>query len=351
MIEENKSESTNKKKVIITGCAGFIGAATSIKFIRNNFEVIGIDNMNNYYQVSLKKERLKLIERASNLKKSSWVFRCIDISNNKNLEDVFNEFRPCYVINLAAQAGVRYSLINPNSYIKSNLLGFANILENCKKYKIKHLVYASSSSVYGENKSLPFKESDNVDHPISLYAATKKSNELMAHSYSHIYGIPTTGLRFFTVYGPWGRPDMAPMIFANSIINNKEIKLFNFGRSLRDFTFIDDVVESIYKCALKIPSINNQINTENQSLLKSPKFKVFNVGNSSPVILNDFINLIEKKLNKQAKKVYLPLEPGDVQNTFSCGESLKNWIGFNPKTSLNDGLDKFVSWYLKYSEK
>ena len=331
-------------KVIITGAAGFIGMHTCIKFLENGHEVLGIDNLNPYYDVNLKNARLEKLEGNSN-----FLFRRIDLSEKDSVEQAFNEFRPSMVVNLAAQAGVRYSLENPHQYIESNITGFLNILESSKKFDIDHLVYASSSSVYGLNKKLPFSENDNVDHPISLYAASKKSNELMAHVYSHLFSLPTTGLRFFTVYGPWGRPDMALFLFTDAIINDQEINIYNNGNMLRDFTYVDDIVEGVYRLTLKVPHGEFKANDEITSPTKSSApFRVFNIGNSSPVNLMDYIYALEKELGKESKKVFLPMQPGDVQATQADTSELQKWIGYKPTTKIEIGISEFVRWYRNY---
>ena len=335
------------KKVIVTGCAGFIGFHTCKKLIQEGYSVLGLDNINDYYDKNLKLNRLDNLKNLLNKKTNRWQFVKCDIENEYLIKTNFNSFNPDIVINLAAQAGVRYSIKNPKSYIKSNLVGFANILEACRDINVKNLLYASSSSVYGGNLKTPFKETDITNYPISLYAATKSSNELMAQSYSHLYKIPCTGLRFFTVYGPWGRPDMAPMIFANAILNKKPIKLFNYGNMKRDFTFIDDIVEAIFLCCKKpaksITSTNNEY-----SIGQSAPHLIFNVGNNKPTNLIDFVETIEDILNIKAIKEYRPIEKGDVKETFADIDSLKNWISFSPNTSLEKGMRIFLNWYLDY---
>jgi len=335
-------------KILITGAAGFIGFHLCRKLLNLNYEVLGIDNINNYYEKSLKENRLKIIGDLKN-SKSYWKFHKISLEKNYSLEKLFNSFKPDVVVNLAAQAGVRYSLKQPNKYIQSNIAGFGNLLECCRSNKIKHLIYASSSSVYGGNKEFPFKESNGVNHPVSLYAATKRSNELMAHTYSHLYDLPTTGLRFFTVYGPWGRPDMAYFIFTKSIINETPIKIFNNGNMQRDFTYIDDVIDAIIRLIDKIPLKNSNFNFINPNPSSSwAPYKIFNLGNASPVKLMHFIEEIEKALDKKAIKIFMPIQPGDVEGTEANIDSLYSWIGFKPKTSLKDGIEKFVNWYKDY---
>ncbi len=336
-------------KIIVTGAAGFIGFHTSLRLLKEGYEIIGIDNLNNYYDVNLKLSRLKEIEKLKNSKKFCWRFIKVALEDEESVEKIFKDFKPDVVVHLAAQAGVRYSLKNPKTYIDSNLIGFYNIIETSRKYKISNFLYASSSSVYGGNKNLPFNENHSVDHPVSLYAATKKSNEIIAHCYSHLYKMPSTGMRFFTVYGPWGRPDMAPMIFTKSIIDKVPIKVFNFGKMKRDFTFIDDVVEAIYRCVKKpaVPNpLFNKLNPDPSS--SDCPFRVFNLGNNNSVELLSFIKTIEDQLGVEAIKEYLPMQPGDVEETAADTEALDSWIGFSPNTSLKDGIKKFIDWYKKY---
>ncbi len=336
--------------ILITGVAGFIGHAVAKKFISSGFNIIGIDNLNNYYNKNLKIKRIDIINKNTINIKNKFYFKELDIEDINSLENVFNEFKPKVVINLAAQAGVRYSLKNPDAYVKSNLVGFVNILECCKKFKINNLIYASSSSVYGSNTNLPFSETQVVNHPVSLYAATKKSNELIAHTYSHLYKIPTTALRFFTVYGPWGRPDMAPMIFAKSIMNNQPIKIFNNGLMSRDFTYIDDVSEAVFRCALKPAELNKNFDKSKPDPSTSfAPYRIFNVGNSSPIKLLDFVELLEESLGIKAIKELHPMQPGDVVETLSDTSALENWINFRPITSFKDGIKLFADWYLNYS--
>ncbi len=333
------------KKFIITGAAGFIGARLSEKILSLNNEVIGIDNLNEYYNRKLKLERIKNIEKLINNK---WKFLRKDINDLESIENIFCEFKPDIVVNLAAQAGVRYSIDHPHEYIQSNLVGFANILEMSRKYNVDHLVYASSSSVYGANRNLPYDESDSANHPLSLYGATKRSNELMAHTYSHLYGLKATGLRFFTVYGPWGRPDMAPMIFAKSILKNKPININNNGNMKRDFTYIDDIVNAICKCSFKSPygDINFDFKNPDPSSSNAPH-KILNIGNSEPINLLDFINILEKNLNKKAIKKFQPMQAGDVLETAANTSKLEKWINYKPSTNLNDGLKIFSEWFLR----
>tara|TARA_Y200000002_G_C22686123_1_gene666056 strand:- start:3844 stop:4887 length:1044 start_codon:yes stop_codon:yes gene_type:complete len=341
----------NKHPILITGAAGFVGAAVSKKFLLEDINVIGIDNLNNYYDKKLKIKRIENIKESILNSASKFDFQEQKIEDKLNLEDLFNKYRPKIVINLAAQAGVRYSLENPSSYIQSNLVGFANILEVCRKYNIQNLIYASSSSVYGGNSNLPYKEDQSVSHPVSLYAATKKSNELMAHTYSHLFGIPATALRLFTVYGPWGRPDMAPMIFANAILNNQPIDVFNYGNMFRDFTYIDDVAEIIFRCAFKPAQPNKNFDKTNPDPSTSfAPHRIFNVGNSNSIKLIDFIQCLEKELGKNTIKNFKDIQPGDVVSTLANSNAIYEWIGFKPSTSLNRGVTKFVKWYLEYFE-
>ena len=342
--------SKNEKLIIVTGAAGFIGAALSIELLKNGFNVIGIDNLNSYYDPNLKEKRIHIIEKKSSLIKGNfWKFFNCNIADDDQLSKLFKKYRPSIVVNLAAQAGVRYSIKYPKKYIESNLVGFSNILDNCAKYDVKHLVYASSSSVYGGNRNLPFSEEQSVDHPVSLYAATKKSNELLAHAYSHLYNLPATGLRFFTVYGPWGRPDMAPMIFAKSILKEEPIEVFNYGDMQRDFTFIGDVVKSIFKCCLKPATSNPLFDTCNPSLSTSfAPHRIFNVGNSNPVKLLKFIELLEYYFDKKAIKVFKPMLKVDVKETYANINALNDWIGFKPQTSFEEGIKIFANWYIKY---
>lgn len=331
-----------RETVLITGAAGFIGFHLSMKLCEKGFEVIGIDNLNDYYDVTLKETRLKKLEKLKH-----FTFYKEDISKKKNIMKIFKNETPEIVINLAAQAGVRYSIENPDVYVESNLIGFMNILEACRHFPVKHLLYASSSSVYGGNQKVPFSTIDSVDHPVSLYAATKKSNELLAHSYSHLYQIPTTGLRFFTVYGPYGRPDMAYFSFTKKIFEENEIEIFNNGQMRRDFTYIDDIVESIYRLINVIPRSNHQWNEEDNSSSFAP-YKIYNIGNNHPESLIDFIEIIEKHIGKEAKKKFVGMQNGDVVQTYADISDLVDKINYSPNTSLNDGLFKFVNWYKEY---
>ena len=332
-------------KILVTGSAGFIGMHLSLKLLKLGFNVIGIDNLNSYYDLKLKQNRLKKIESAN----ENFKFFQIDLKDKSKIDKLFNNCKFECVINLAAQAGVRYSLENPLSYIDSNIVGFLNILEAIRNNKISHLIFASSSSVYGINSNSPFNENHNTDHPVSLYGATKKSNEMMAHSYSHLYDIPTTGLRFFTVYGPWGRPDMAPMIFAKAILENKPIKLFNKGNMIRDFTYIDDIVDGIVKLVQKPPVKNSLYNTKtNLSSLSFAPYKILNIGMGKPVNINYFIELMEKKITKKAIKHMEDHHPGDVKFTQADANSLFEWVGFKPKINIEVGVDKFLNWFIPF---
>ena len=340
------------KKILVTGIAGFIGFHLAKKLLSLDYQVIGIDNLNEYYDKSLKLSRLNALgidinKLQSNHQNLSFI-QC-DLQDTKIIESLFTEHKIDAVCNLAAQAGVRYSIENPAEYIQSNLTGFGNILEACRQHKIKHLVFASSSSVYGLNTKTPFAESDTTDHPVSLYAATKKSNEMMAHSYSHLYNLPTTGLRFFTVYGPWGRPDMALFLFTDAILNNKEIKVFNNGQMSRDFTYVDDIVEGIHKALLSPPKRDNpeQISTDTSSA----PYEIYNIGNNSPVPLMDFIQAIENSTGREAQKNFMPLQPGDVVSTHADCTKIIQDLSYSPCTALQKGVDQFVQWYKQYYNK
>ena len=335
-------------KILVTGAAGFIGMHVCQRLLARGDQVFGIDNLNDYYDVALKQKRL-----ASLLAHARFGFAQVDVAHRAPLAQVFEQHRPARVIHLAAQVGVRNSVSNPAAYIDSNLTGFGNVLEECRKHSVEHLVYASSSSVYGGNTRLPFSESDNVDHPVSLYAATKKANELMAHAYSHLYRIPTTGLRFFTVYGPWGRPDMAPFLFAKAIRQGRPIDVFNHGNLSRDFTYIDDVAESVLRVCDKAAEPDSSFRSDRPTPATSTApFRIFNVGNSQPVPLLDFIGALENALNRNVEKNYLPLQPGDVPMTAADTVALQDWVGFRPATPMADGVRRFVDWYVGYySEK
>ncbi|SDN84672.1 UDP-glucuronate 4-epimerase [Desulfonauticus submarinus] len=330
-------------KVLITGVAGFIGFHLAKRFLQEDIKVVGLDNLNDYYSVELKKDRL------AQLKSPQFQFYHLDLADDSSLEQLFQKEQPTHVINMAAQAGVRYSIINPKSYVQSNLVGFANLLECCRHFKIKHLVFASSSSVYGLNTKMPFSIHHNVDHPISLYAASKKANELMAHTYAYLYNLPCTGLRFFTVYGPWGRPDMALFLFTKAILEQKPIKVFNHGKMERDFTYIDDIVEGVFRLTSHLPKPNPNWNGNNPDPGTSvAPYKIYNIGNNNPVPLMTFIEAIENALGQKAIKEFLPLQPGDVPKTFADIDDLVQDVGFAPKTPIQEGIQKFIHWYKNY---
>jgi len=331
-------------KILITGAAGFIGFHLSKKLLDDSYQIIGIDNLNDYYDPNLKQSRLEILGKYNNFN-----FHKVDLIDKAAVNNIFETYQPTHVINLAAQAGVRYSIESPYAYVDSNLTGFMNILEACRNYPVEHLLYASSSSVYGGNKVAPFSTNHNVDHPVSLYAATKKSNELMAHTYSHLYGIPTTGLRFFTVYGPYGRPDMAYFSFTKDILAGKPIKVFNHGKMERDFTYVDDIVEGIVKLIDKAPAPNKDWDESKDDLSTSfAPYKIYNIGNNNPVQLMRFINALESAIGKEAEKVYMDMQPGDVLRTYADVSDLERDINFKPSTSIEDGLKKFVEWYEEY---
>lgn len=331
-------------KILITGVAGFVGYHLSLNLLKMGHHIVGVDSLNEYYDKKLKEGRKNNLNKNYNFE-----FKEVNISFKNDLNKIFEEDQPEIVINLAAQAGVRYSIENPYAYLDSNLTGFLNILEACRNYPVKHLLYASSSSVYGGNKVAPFSTNHNVDHPVSLYAATKKSNELMAHTYSHLYDIPTTGLRFFTVYGPWGRPDMAYFSFTKDIIEGNPIKVFNHGKMERDFTYIDDIVEGIVKLIPRAPEKNPDWDESKDELGASfAPYRVYNIGNNQPVQLMKFINVLEEKIGKQAIKQYMEMQPGDVMRTYADVSELERDINFKPSTSIEDGLGKFVDWYKEY---
>ena len=329
-------------KTLVTGAAGFIGMHTCEALLKQKKNVIGLDNINNYYDIELKKKRLKELKKYKNFK-----FYKIDLRDFKKLNNLFKKYKFKYVINLAAQAGVRYSILNPQSYVDNNITGFLNILENCKIFKVKHLLYASSSSVYGANKKIPFSEKDGVNHPISFYAVTKRSNELMAHCYSHLYNLPTTGLRFFTVYGPWGRPDMAMYIFAKAIKNRKKININNYGKMFRDFTYIDDIVKGITNLYNRTPKkTKGKINKNMNADTSAAPFKIYNIGNNKTVKLMDIVKFYEKKLKLKAKKNFRGMQQGDVEKTYANINSLKKISNFKPNTKIDKGLEKFIDWFL-----
>lgn len=329
---------------LITGACGFIGFHLSKFLIEKGYKVVGVDNLNDYYDISLKEARLNVLKEYNDFD-----FHKIDIKEKDKVDAIFRDYKFDYVINLAGQAGVRYSIIDPYSYIDSNIIGFLNILEGCRHSKIKHLLYASSSSVYGENKLIPFSENHNVDHPVSLYAATKKSNELMAHSYSSLYGIPTTGLRFFTVYGPWGRPDMAYYSFTKNVLEGREIKIFNHGKMERDFTYIDDIIESIYRLLPIIPESCEEWRGTNEEINSSfAPYKIYNIGNNNPIKLEKFINVLEEKIGQEAKKIYIEMQNGDVKNTYADTKELEKAINYKATTNIEEGLERFVDWYKSF---
>lgn len=328
-------------KVLVTGAAGFIGSALCLKLLARGDEVVGIDNLNDYYDVELKRARLDRL-------KEFWQFRFIklDIADKQALEQVFVKEGFARVVNLAAQPGVRYSLTHPDAYISANIVGFMNILENCRHHALEHLVYASTSSIYGANTKMPFSVHDNVDHPVSLYAASKKANELMAHTYSHLFQLPTTGLRFFTVYGPWGRPDMSPFLFTRNILEGKAIDVFNYGNHRRDFTYIDDIVEGIVRVLDKPAEPNPEWSGDRPDPGTShAPYRIYNIGNNDPVNLMAFIETLEQCLGKQAVKNLLPMQPGDIPDTYADIHDLAHDFGYRPSTSLEAGISKFVDWY------
>ena len=332
------------RKILVTGTAGFIGFHLAKRLLNLGDSILAIDNLNDYYDVNLKKNRLKILEETGNFH-----FRLIDLANREAMEKLFLNNSFDIVVNLAAQAGVRYSIENPRAYIDSNLVGFANILEGCRNSGVKHLVFASSSSVYGANTQMPFSVHHNVDHPVSLYAATKKSNELMAHTYANLYDLPCTGLRFFTVYGPWGRPDMALFLFTKAILKGKTIDVFNHGKMLRDFTYIDDIVEGVMRTMERIPQRNPEWSCDTPDPGSSfAPYKIYNIGNNHPVELMHFIEMLEKCLGKKAEMNFLPLQPGDVPATYADVDDLTRDVGFKPDTPIEVGIERFVEWYRGY---
>lgn len=332
-------------KTLVTGAAGFIGAHTTLRLLQEGYEVVGLDNFNDYYDPQLKEARMRWVRETA----GDFPLYRIDLEDEYGLEQLFAAHRPEAVINLAAQAGVRYSLDNPRAYLNSNLAGFLNLLEACRRHPVKHLIFASSSSVYGANHCTPYAEQHNTDHPLSLYAASKKANELMAHSYSHLFGIPATGLRFFTVYGPWGRPDMSPMLFANAISSGQPLKLFNHGEHQRDFTYIDDIVEGLVRLLPQPPEADQHWDREqpNPSTSMAP-WRLYNIGGSRPVHLRSYVEMLAGLLGQQAELQLLPLQPGDVINTCASSSALEEVIGFAPCTSLEQGLARFVEWFRNY---
>ncbi|MEK6553577.1 MAG: NAD-dependent epimerase [Bacteroidota bacterium] len=335
----------NSKRILVTGTAGFIGFHLSMRLLSRGDQVIGLDNLNNYYDVNLKYARLKQLEGHKNFR-----FMKGDIADRELIAKLFAEEQFDIVVNLAAQAGVRYSLVNPHAYIDSNIVGFTNILEGCRHNKVKHLVYASSSSVYGANTKMPFSVHHNVDHPVSLYAATKKANELMAHTYSSLYKLPCTGLRFFTVYGPWGRPDMALFIFTKAILEGNPINVFNFGKMQRDFTYIDDIIEGVVRVMNKIAEPNPDWSSDNPDAATSyAPYKLYNIGNNNPVELMHFIEVLEYYLDKQAVKNLLPIQQGDVPATYADIDDLVRDVDFKPSTSIEEGIKRFIEWYKCYN--
>jgi UDP-glucuronate 4-epimerase len=334
-------------KVLVTGAAGFIGFHVAQKLLARGDQVVGLDNLNDYYDVNLKLARLAQIEHLP-----GFTFAKLDLQDRPAMEALFAAHRFDAVINLAAQAGVRYSLENPHAYVDSNIVGFTNILESCRHHKIGHLVYASSSSVYGMNSAMPFSIHDNVDHPISLYAASKKANELMAHTYSHLFGLPTTGLRFFTVYGPWGRPDMALFLFTKAILAGEPIKVFNHGQMQRDFTYIDDIVEGVVRVTDKTATPNPAWDGASPDPgTSSAPYRLFNIGNNNPVMLTDFIGAIEKALGRTAQRELLPMQPGDVAATYADIDDLIEAVDYRPQTPVQVGIDNFVTWYMEHMHK
>lgn len=331
-------------RVLVTGAAGFIGFHLSRRLLADGYEVCGLDNLNDYYDVQLKEARLEKL-----MARDKFAFEYENIASRKAVKALFADNAFDYVVHLAAQAGVRYSLENPESYIDSNLVGFGNILEGCRHHNVKHLTYASSSSVYGLNTEMPFSVKHNVDHPISLYAASKKANELMAHTYSYLYGLPTTGLRFFTVYGPWGRPDMALFLFTRAILNNEPIAVFNHGDMKRDFTYIDDIIEGVVRVMTRIPEPDDQWSSDDPDPAAScAPYRLYNIGNNQPVALMDFIEAIESALGTEAQKDFQPLQPGDVPATWADVEDLMAATGFSPSTPIEKGIAEFVKWYRAY---
>jgi len=348
MAEQEQSESPSpenpSRKYLVTGVAGFIGFFVTRKLLEQGHEVVGLDIVNDYYDVRLKEARLAQLEGSPGYR-----FVKLDLVDQKGMQELFEAEQFDRVINLAAQAGVRYSLVNPHAYIDSNLVGFINILEGCRHNKVEHLVYASSSSVYGGNTKMPFSVHDSVDHPVSLYAATKKANELMAHSYSSLYDLPTTGLRFFTVYGPWGRPDMALFLFSKAIMEGRPIDVFNGGKMRRDFTYIDDIVEGIVRVAANVPAADPDWQADEPDPATSfAPYRVYNIGNNQPVELMYLIEVLEKCLGRTAEKNFLPMQPGDVPATYADVDALMNDVGFSPNTSIEDGVARFADWFCEF---
>lgn len=334
-------------KVLVTGAAGFIGFHVSRYLLARGDQVVGLDNLNDYYDVSLKEARLSRLKKAEGAE--GFEFVKMDVADAGAMAELFADAQFDRVVHLAAQAGVRYSIENPRAYIDSNIVGFLNIIEGCRHQQVEHLVYASSSSVYGANESLPFSVHDNVDHPLSLYAASKKSNELMAHTYSHLYGLPTTGLRFFTVYGPWGRPDMALFLFTRAILAGEPLQVFNYGRHRRDFTYVDDIVEGVVRTLDRVAEPEPQWSGESPDPASSrAPWRVFNIGNQNPVELLTYIGCIEKELGRKAEMEMLPLQPGDVPDTAADVQALSDWVGYRPATPVAEGVRRFIDWYREY---
>lgn len=329
-------------KILVTGAAGFIGMQTAQRLLERGDEVVGLDNLNDYYDVTLKQSRLKALQDQPNFH-----FEKMGLENSDQIQSLFKTHQFDSVIHLAAQAGVRYSLENPQAYVDSNLVGFVSILEACRHQNVQHLTYASSSSVYGANKNKPFRVTDRVDHPVSLYAASKKANELMAHTYSHLFNLPTTGLRFFTVYGPWGRPDMAMWLFTKAIIEGTPINVFNHGKMRRDFTFIDDIVEGVVRVNDRIPTANSDKASLDDTTTNAP-YRIYNIGNNQPVELMTMIEALENALGKKSIKNMMDIQPGDVPETFADIDALQQDVGFSPATSIDDGISQFVTWYRNY---
>lgn len=328
-------------KILVTGAAGFIGMHASLRLLARGDEVVGVDNLNDYYDVRLKEARLARLQEHQGFR-----FHKLSVEDREGMAALFRDEKPQRVIHLAAQAGVRYSLTNPHAYIDANLQGFINILEGCRHNGVEHLAYASSSSVYGGNTKMPFSEHDNIDHPVSLYAATKKANELMAHTYSHLFRLPTTGLRFFTVYGPWGRPDMALFLFTKAILEGRPIDVFNNGQMVRDFTYIDDIVEGVIRVCDKPATASAEFDPANPDPATSnAPYRVFNIGNSRPTPLMDYVNALEAALGMEARKNFLPMQPGDVPATSADTTELERWVGFRPSTTVSTGVKRFVDWY------
>ena len=334
-----------RQKILVTGAAGFIGFNLCKKLSRNNVNIIGIDNLDPYYDISLKKTRLNILKKTN----PNFCFYKVDIENTNNVNKIFKEHEPKIVFNLAAQAGVRYSIEKPRKFVSTNIQGFLNILEGCKNNNTEHLIYASSSSVYGGNRRLPYSENDSVDHPVSIYAASKKTNELIAHTYSHLYSLPCTGLRFFTVYGPWGRPDMSYFLFTKAILSGEPINIFNNGEMTRDFTYIDDISESLVRIMAKPPSGDEFFDKKSPLISSSwAPHKIFNIGNSTSINLMEFIETIENELGKKARKNFLPMQQGDVQSTLADTSLLENWISYKPSTTIKEGIREFVNWYKSF---